>query len=133
MAPALDDVAYALAYSTPFRDDDHAVRSQAFPEPPDRRHRISIFAEAYGIRYIDDYNGPEQEGVSPFQVNQVNGARFSAAASSSGTTSSFGFAAFMRAGAFTPSTLSRIASFTSMPTTPRQLENDILVLFVCSL
>lgn len=48
--PALDDVAYALAYSTPFRDDDHAVHSQAYLEPPDRRHRISVFAEAYGIR-----------------------------------------------------------------------------------
>ncbi|MEO6317412.1 MAG: aminoglycoside phosphotransferase family protein [Acidimicrobiales bacterium] len=48
--PALDDVAYALVYGTPFRDDDHAVRSQAYPEPPDRRHRIGVFAEAYGIR-----------------------------------------------------------------------------------
>jgi aminoglycoside phosphotransferase (APT) family kinase protein len=48
--PPLDDVAYALVYSTPFRDDDHAIRWQAFPEPPDRRHRIGVFAEAYGIK-----------------------------------------------------------------------------------
>jgi aminoglycoside phosphotransferase (APT) family kinase protein len=47
--PPLDDVAYALAYSTPFRDDDHALRWQAQPGPPDRRRRIRVFAEAYGI------------------------------------------------------------------------------------
>jgi Phosphotransferase enzyme family len=48
--PPLDDVAYALAYAAPFRDDDHAVRWQAFRGPPDRRHRIGVFAEAYGIK-----------------------------------------------------------------------------------
>ena len=47
--PPLDDVAYALVYSTPFFRDDHAVRWQAFLEPPHRRHRIEVFAEAYGI------------------------------------------------------------------------------------
>ena len=47
--PALDDVAYALVYSVPFRDDEHAMKWQAFTEPPDRRHRIAVFADAYGI------------------------------------------------------------------------------------
>ncbi len=47
--PPLDDVAYALLYSAPIRDDDHAMRWQAFTEPPDRVHRIRVFAEAYGI------------------------------------------------------------------------------------
>lgn len=47
--PPLDDVAYAIAFCAPFRDDAHAMRWQAFPEPPDRRHRIAVFADAYGI------------------------------------------------------------------------------------
>lgn len=47
--PPLDDVAYALVYSAPFYDDDDAMHSKAFPAPPDRRHRIAVFADAYGI------------------------------------------------------------------------------------
>ena len=41
--------------------------------------RLLAAAEAAGIPRTPDYNGPEQDGVSPFQVNQVDGARFSAA------------------------------------------------------
>ena len=47
--PTRDDVAYALVYSTPFRDDEHARLWQGFAHPPDRRHRIAVFADAYGI------------------------------------------------------------------------------------
>jgi aminoglycoside phosphotransferase (APT) family kinase protein len=47
--PALDDVAYGLVYSVPFRTDEHAMRWQGFSEPPLRRHRIEVFADAYGI------------------------------------------------------------------------------------
>jgi choline dehydrogenase len=36
-------------------------------------------AEAAGIPRVPDYNGPEQDGASPAQVTQRNGARFSAA------------------------------------------------------
>ena len=36
-------------------------------------------AEAAGIPRIDDYNGPEQDGVSMFQVLQRGGRRWSAA------------------------------------------------------
>jgi choline dehydrogenase-like flavoprotein len=36
-------------------------------------------SEAAGIPRIDDYNGPEQDGVSMFQVTQRNGRRWSAA------------------------------------------------------
>jgi hypothetical protein len=47
--PPLDDVAYALAYSIPFRDDAHAMRWNGFTEPPARRRRMGVFADAYGI------------------------------------------------------------------------------------
>ncbi len=43
------DVAYALNAVAPFRDDTHAIRWQGFPTPPDRQHRIAVFAEAYGL------------------------------------------------------------------------------------
>src|SRR5205823_3227356 len=47
--PALDDVAYALTYSVPFRDDEHAMRWQGFTTAPRRRHRLELFASAYGV------------------------------------------------------------------------------------
>ncbi len=48
-APALTDVAYALEYSVPFRDDAECMRWLAYPSPPDRRARLEAFAEAYGL------------------------------------------------------------------------------------
>ncbi|GAA4020936.1 aminoglycoside phosphotransferase family protein [Allokutzneria multivorans] len=45
----LNDVAHALEYSAPFRDDATAMRLQDFTEPPDRARRIEIFADAYGL------------------------------------------------------------------------------------
>jgi hypothetical protein len=45
----LRDVAYALEYSAPFRSDEVAMRWHHFAAPPDRRHRIAVFAEAYGL------------------------------------------------------------------------------------
>jgi len=47
--PAMDDVAYAVIYSAPIRDDEHAMAWQGFSEPPDRTHRIRVFADGYGI------------------------------------------------------------------------------------
>ena len=41
--------------------------------------RFLSAAEAAGIPRVPDYNGPEQDGASPVQVTQRNGARFSAA------------------------------------------------------
>ena len=41
--------------------------------------RLLAACQAAGIRRIADYNGPEQDGVAMFQVNQHRGARFSAA------------------------------------------------------
>jgi choline dehydrogenase-like flavoprotein len=41
--------------------------------------RLLDAAEAAGIPRTDDYNGPEQDGVSMFQVNQFGGKRWSSA------------------------------------------------------
>jgi len=53
------------------------VAEQRSPRPLDRR--LLEASEASGIPRIADYNGPEQDGVSMFQVTQKNGRRFSAA------------------------------------------------------
>src|SRR3954452_11273857 len=53
------------------------VSEQRSPRPLNRR--LLAASEAAGIPRIDDYNGPEQDGVSMFQVNQRNGRRWSAA------------------------------------------------------
>jgi hypothetical protein len=49
----IHDVAYALEYVVPFRDDDESVRWLRYPEPPDRRRRLELFAEAYGLSSTD--------------------------------------------------------------------------------
>jgi len=53
------------------------VSEQRSPRPVCKR--LLAASEAAGIPYVRDYNGPEQDGVSMFQVNQQNGKRFSAA------------------------------------------------------
>src|SRR6185312_11315773 len=53
------------------------VGEQRSPRPLDRR--LIAASEAAGIPWIADYNGPEQDGVSMFQVTQSRGARFSCA------------------------------------------------------
>ena len=53
------------------------VSEQRSPRPLDRR--LIAACEAAGLRYNRDYNGPEQDGVSMFQVNQWGGRRFSGA------------------------------------------------------
>jgi choline dehydrogenase len=53
------------------------VSEQRSPRPLNRR--LLAASEAAGIPRIDDYNGPEQDGVSMFQVNQRNGRRWSSA------------------------------------------------------
>jgi hypothetical protein len=47
--PAMHDVAYALEYVAPFRDDRECLQWLRYPEPPDRRRRLEVFAEAYGL------------------------------------------------------------------------------------
>src|ERR1700735_4277501 len=41
--------------------------------------RMIAASEGIGIPYVADYNGPEQDGVSMFQVTQSGGRRFSSA------------------------------------------------------
>jgi aminoglycoside phosphotransferase (APT) family kinase protein len=44
------DVAYALRYVAPFCDDEEALKWRSYPAPPDRRRRIAVFANGYGLR-----------------------------------------------------------------------------------
>src|SRR5207302_3776186 len=53
------------------------VSEQRSPRPLDRR--LLEASEAAGIPRVADYNGPEQDGASMFQVTQRNGRRWSAA------------------------------------------------------
>ena len=53
-APPLFDIAYALEYAAPFRDDEECLGWLRYREPPDRRRRIQVFCEAYGIAVPDD-------------------------------------------------------------------------------
>ncbi|MFC8290639.1 aminoglycoside phosphotransferase family protein [Streptomyces sp. NPDC057242] len=48
-APRLHDVAYALEYVAPFRDDTECLRWLRYPTPPDRRRRLETFCTAYGL------------------------------------------------------------------------------------
>lgn len=48
------DILYALEYSAPFRDDEAALRDHHFDYPPDRKHRIEVFLEAYGPIKLGD-------------------------------------------------------------------------------
>ena len=47
--PGRNDIAYALEYAVPFRDDATARSWHHFAEVPDRRARLEVFADAYGL------------------------------------------------------------------------------------
>ena len=47
--PALDDVAYALDYLAPLRDDADCLRWHGFDTVPDRSARVRAFVEAYEL------------------------------------------------------------------------------------
>jgi len=53
------------------------ISEQRSPRPLNRD--LIAASEAAGIPRVDDYNGPEQDGVSMFQTHQRNGRRWSAA------------------------------------------------------
>ena len=46
--PRLDDVAYALQWFTPARDDENVLDWHHFPSVPDRAARVRIFLQTYG-------------------------------------------------------------------------------------
>ena len=50
----VDDVAYALWWSVPFASDDECLTWRRFDVPPDRQHRMEVFAAAYGLSGVDD-------------------------------------------------------------------------------
>jgi hypothetical protein len=50
---AVHDVAYALEYVAPFRDDETCLRWLRYPAPPRRGRRLELFAAAYGLRSVD--------------------------------------------------------------------------------
>ncbi len=56
-----------------------AARSPSSARRARSDRRLLAASEAAGIPRIADYNGPEQDGVSMFQVTQRDGRRFSAA------------------------------------------------------
>ena len=60
--PRLDDVAYALRWFTPARDDEMALTWHHFPTVPDRASRVRVFLETYG-------------GLPPFDVAEAIATR----------------------------------------------------------
>lgn len=53
LASPRQDVAYALEYMVPFRSDEACVEGLRYPKPPNRRRRLELFAEAYGLSSVD--------------------------------------------------------------------------------
>jgi hypothetical protein len=47
-APRLDDIAYALRWFGPLRNDEHVLAWHHFPSVPDRRERVRTFIDSYG-------------------------------------------------------------------------------------
>ncbi len=62
-----DDVAYALHYLVPFRDRSYWSTVLGMSRRPERRHRLAVFAAAYGIAVddalIDDVLTSQRAGV----------------------------------------------------------------------
>jgi hypothetical protein len=62
-----EDIAYALHYLAPFRDRSYWQGVLGMKTRPRRRHRISVFAEAYGIavdeHLVDDVLASQRAGV----------------------------------------------------------------------
>ncbi|MEQ4209162.1 aminoglycoside phosphotransferase family protein [Actinopolymorpha sp. B17G11] len=71
LASPRQDVAYALEYMVPFRDDAECLRWLRYPEPPDRLRRLEIFAEAYGLAstegLVDEVIAVQQAGLGTVQ------------------------------------------------------------------
>ncbi|GLY86627.1 aminoglycoside phosphotransferase family protein [Actinoallomurus iriomotensis] len=74
----MHDIAYALEYVAPFRDDAECLRWLRHPEPPDRRHRLELFAATYGLTrttgLIDAVIDVQQDGIE--QVRRLADAGY---------------------------------------------------------
>ena len=61
------DIAYALHYLVPFRDRSYWSGVLGMSSKPRRRHRMAVFADAYGIpvddQLVDDVLASQQAGV----------------------------------------------------------------------
>jgi hypothetical protein len=68
------DVAYALEYVAPFRDDDTCRRWLAYPRPPDRRGRLELFARAYGLVSTDDKRPVRGRHARRFALSAIPGS-----------------------------------------------------------
>ena len=53
LASPRQDIAYALEYMAPFRSDETCMQWLRYPDPPNRRSRLELFAEAYGLSSTD--------------------------------------------------------------------------------
>lgn len=77
LAAPLFDIAYALEYAVPFRDDEECVHRLAYAAPPDRRRRIEVFCDAYGTAVPDDVVGcvarQQQETLATFEALALRG------------------------------------------------------------
>jgi aminoglycoside phosphotransferase (APT) family kinase protein len=58
-APRLGDLAYALLWFAPMRDDAACLEWHHFPEVPDRRARITAFLDAYGTGTLPSFDVAE--------------------------------------------------------------------------
>lgn len=67
LGPPRQDIAYALEYMAPFRDDETCQQWLHYPRPPDRRRRLELFAEAYGLTstegLVDGVIAVQREGI----------------------------------------------------------------------
>lgn len=67
LAPPRQDIAYALEYMAPFRDDETCIEWLRYPQPPDRRRRLELFAKTYGLTstdgLLDEVIAVQQAGI----------------------------------------------------------------------
>ncbi|MFI0446640.1 phosphotransferase [Actinomadura sp. 6N118] len=77
-AHRMHDIAYALEYVAPFRDDAECLRWLRYTQPPDRRHRVEAFAATYGLTsttgLIDAVIDVQQDGID--QVRRLADAGY---------------------------------------------------------
>jgi hypothetical protein len=77
-APRIHDIAYALEYAAPFRNDAECRRWLRYPDPPNRRHRLELFASVYGLRstsgLVDAVIEVQRDGIE--QVRRLANAGY---------------------------------------------------------